>query len=135
IRGFHTRALSPAVSLQLLFDDAGSAFDAALDSAADLPNGFAVDAWFLDGFAPAKNPGMWTPQLFRSIARLSKSGSTFATFTSAGLVKRGLRDVGFRVEKVPGHGSKRAMLRGEFDTYIETIAPSTTAIDYWANPP
>lgn len=71
-----------------------------------------VDAWFLDGFAPAKNPEMWQPELFHEIARLSASQATFATFTSAGLVKRGLAEVGFTVEKVAGFGSKRDMLRG-----------------------
>lgn len=146
IRGFHRRELSADVTLQLLFDDAGQGFDALLDSAADLPNGFAVDAWFLDGFAPAKNPGMWTPQLFRSIARLSKPDTTFATFTCAGHVKRGLREVGFDVRKVPGHGSKREMLRGVFSNRaVEQIAEPIVArtfpqnrvpaIEYWAQPP
>ncbi len=71
-----------------------------------------VDAWFLDGFAPAKNPEMWQPEIFREIARLSHPGTTFATFTSAGVVRRGLAEHGFTVEKVSGFGSKREMLRG-----------------------
>lgn len=74
-----------------------------------------VDAWFLDGFAPAKNPEMWQPELLGEIARLAAPGCTFATFTSAGAVRRGLAAVGFRLEKVPGYGSKRAMLRGIYD--------------------
>lgn len=143
IRGFHRRELAPAVTLQLLFDDAGQGFDAMPDSAADLIVGFAVDAWFLDGFAPAKNPGMWTPQLFRSIARLSKPGTSFATFTCAGTAKRGLREVGFAVQKVPGHGNKREMLRGSFSERGEeqatqalaATAATPAAIEYWAQPP
>jgi tRNA 5-methylaminomethyl-2-thiouridine biosynthesis bifunctional protein len=71
-----------------------------------------VDAWFLDGFAPAKNPEMWQPELFRQMARLSAPGATFATFTSAGTVRRGLADAGFTVEKVAGFGHKREMSRG-----------------------
>lgn len=71
-----------------------------------------VDAWFLDGFSPAKNPEMWQPEIFKEIARLSHPGTTFATFTSAGLVRRGLAEQGFAVEKVSGFGSKREMLRG-----------------------
>lgn len=71
-----------------------------------------VDAWFLDGFAPARNPEMWQPEVFREIARLSHPGTTFATFTSAGQVRRGLAEHGFVVEKVSGFGSKREMLRG-----------------------
>jgi tRNA 5-methylaminomethyl-2-thiouridine biosynthesis bifunctional protein len=75
----------------------------------------AVDAWFLDGFAPARNPEMWQPALLDHIARLSIPDCTFATFTSAGAVRRGLETVGFKVEKVAGFGSKREMLCGEHD--------------------
>lgn len=71
-----------------------------------------VDAWFLDGFAPAKNPQMWTPQLFKQIARLSYPGTRFATFTAAGAVRQGLADAGFSVQKVKGFGRKRHMLTG-----------------------
>jgi tRNA 5-methylaminomethyl-2-thiouridine biosynthesis bifunctional protein len=74
----------------------------------------AVDAWFLDGFAPSRNPEMWQPPLFAQMARLSHADTTFATFTSAGIVKRGLQEVGFVVRKVPGHGRKREMLTGHF---------------------
>lgn len=72
-----------------------------------------VEAWYLDGFAPARNPELWTEPLFREIARLSVPGATFATFTAAGQVRRGLAAAGFRVEKVPGFGRKREMLRGQ----------------------
>lgn len=73
----------------------------------------SVDAWFLDGFAPARNPEMWQPDLLRVIARLCAPGASFATFTSAGAVRRGLQEAGFVVRKVAGHGSKRDMLCGE----------------------
>lgn len=73
-----------------------------------------VDAWFLDGFAPARNPEMWQPALFSQMARLSRAAATFATFTSAGAVKRGLQAVGFEVRKVPGFGRKREMLYGHY---------------------
>lgn len=72
----------------------------------------AVDAWFLDGFAPARNPDMWQAELLQEISRLTAPNGTFATFTSAGAVRRGLEAAGFHVEKVPGHGNKREMLRG-----------------------
>lgn len=71
-----------------------------------------VDAWFLDGFAPARNPEMWQDDLLREIARLCAPGATFATFTSAGAVKRGLQAAGFEARKVAGFGSKRDMLCG-----------------------
>ncbi|OIQ89724.1 tRNA 5-methylaminomethyl-2-thiouridine biosynthesis bifunctional protein MnmC [mine drainage metagenome] len=73
-----------------------------------------VDAWFLDGFAPARNPDLWQPELLAEIARLAAPGCTFSTFTSVGEVKRGLRALGFVVEKVAGFGCKREMLRGEY---------------------
>jgi len=73
----------------------------------------SVDAWFLDGFAPAKNPAMWSEALFENISALSKPGASFATFTCAGIVKRGLKGAGFALEKVPGFGRKREMLRGQ----------------------
>ncbi len=71
-----------------------------------------VDAWYLDGFAPSKNPEMWTPQLFRQLARLARNGATLATFTAAGFVRRGLNEAGFRVGRVKGYGRKREMLAG-----------------------
>lgn len=71
-----------------------------------------VDAWFLDGFAPGKNPQMWTEQLFSQMARLGKRNCTFATFTAAGFVRRGLQAAGFIVEKRKGFGTKRDMLAG-----------------------
>ncbi|ELY6245769.1 bifunctional tRNA (5-methylaminomethyl-2-thiouridine)(34)-methyltransferase MnmD/FAD-dependent 5-carboxymethylaminomethyl-2-thiouridine(34) oxidoreductase MnmC [Cronobacter universalis] len=71
-----------------------------------------VDAWFLDGFAPSKNPEMWTPGLFAAMARLARPGGTLATFTSAGFVRRGLIDAGFNVVKRKGFGRKREMLTG-----------------------
>ncbi len=73
-----------------------------------------ANAWFLDGFAPAKNAEMWTVDVFTHIARLSQANTSFATFTSAGLVRRGLQAAGFKVEKQAGFGKKREMLRGTF---------------------
>jgi tRNA 5-methylaminomethyl-2-thiouridine biosynthesis bifunctional protein len=73
-----------------------------------------ADAWFLDGFAPAKNPDMWQPSLFAQMARLSHHKTTFATFTSAGMVRRGLIAAGFEVNKQVGFGKKREMLTGIF---------------------
>lgn len=79
---------------------------------ADLRTRF--DAWFLDGFAPARNPAMWTPWLFAHIARLSAPNGRLATFTVAGDVRRGLEAAGFTVEKKPGFGSKRERLEARF---------------------
>lgn len=69
-----------------------------------------ADAWFLDGFSPALNPGMWSPQIMTLIAARSAPGARLATFTVAGAVRRGLAEHGFVVEKKPGHGRKRERL-------------------------
>lgn len=72
-----------------------------------------VDAWFLDGFSPAKNPEMWSEEVLAGIARASRPAATLATYTCAGWVRRGLQEAGFVVERALGFGSKREMLRGK----------------------
>ncbi|WP_238873675.1 bifunctional tRNA (5-methylaminomethyl-2-thiouridine)(34)-methyltransferase MnmD/FAD-dependent 5-carboxymethylaminomethyl-2-thiouridine(34) oxidoreductase MnmC [Halopseudomonas maritima] len=74
-----------------------------------------VDAWFLDGFAPARNPQMWQPALYQRMAELSRPGATVATFTSVGDVRRGLQAAGFAMRKVKGYGRKREMLCGQLE--------------------
>lgn len=83
------------------------------DAAVNLPrwSGLA-DAWFLDGFSPAKNPGLWSPDLLAQVARHTGPGGTFATYTAAGHVRRALQAAGFQVSRVPGFGRKRHMTRG-----------------------
>ncbi|TBW01757.1 bifunctional tRNA (5-methylaminomethyl-2-thiouridine)(34)-methyltransferase MnmD/FAD-dependent 5-carboxymethylaminomethyl-2-thiouridine(34) oxidoreductase MnmC [Azotobacter chroococcum] len=89
-----------------------------------------IDAWFLDGFAPAKNPEMWTPALFAELARLSAPGASLATFTSAGFVRRGLNAAGFAMQRVKGFGQKREMLAGRFEG-----TPQAAAKPWFARPP
>ena len=74
----------------------------------------SVNAWLLDGFAPAKNAEMWSVGTLQQMARISSKGTTFATFTSAGTVRRNLEAIGFYVEKHSGYGKKREMLAGYF---------------------
>ncbi|MEM1278070.1 MAG: tRNA (5-methylaminomethyl-2-thiouridine)(34)-methyltransferase MnmD [Pseudomonadota bacterium] len=71
-----------------------------------------AEAWFLDGFAPAKNPELWGAELMAQVATHTKPGGTFATYTAAGHVRRGLEAAGFEVERVKGYGHKRHMSRG-----------------------
>jgi len=81
----------------------------------ELPKlGERVDCWFLDGFKPSANPEMWSDTVFQNMARLSREGATFATFTSAGFVRRGLKSAGFEVRKVKGFGHKREMSVGHY---------------------
>jgi tRNA 5-methylaminomethyl-2-thiouridine biosynthesis bifunctional protein len=73
-----------------------------------------ADAFYLDGFTPAKNPELWTPGIFKALAKIADDGATFATYTSCGTVKAALTEAGFVHRKVAGFGWKRAMLTGEF---------------------
>lgn len=70
----------------------------------------SADAFYLDGFAPSKNPDMWTPQVMRAISRLAAPGATAATWSVAAAVRASLEECGFAVEKRPGFGEKREMI-------------------------
>ena len=71
-----------------------------------------ADAWFLDGFSPAKNPELWSTGLLAAVADHTAPDGTFATYTAAGHVRRALSDAGFHVERRPGHARKRHMTTG-----------------------
>lgn len=73
--------------------------------------GGSADAWFLDGFSPAKNPQLWEPELLKAVYQKTKSNGTAATYTAAGAVRRALNDAGFDVERIPGFGRKRHMTK------------------------
>lgn len=82
------------------------------DARATLPGlDWRADAWFLDGFSPARNPELWEPGLLREVARHSAPGATLATFSAAGGVRSALAEAGFAVERVPGYGAKKHMTR------------------------
>jgi len=100
VRGIHRRHFG-SVTLTLIHDDIAPALAA---------QAFQADAWFLDGFSPAKNPAMWSPEIMAETARLTAPGGRAATFTVAGDVRRALSDAGFAVEKQPGFGRKRQRL-------------------------
>lgn len=92
----------PSITLTLLFDDVS-----AIESL-----GSRADAWFLDGFSPASNPDMWTPELVEMISRMTKPGGTFATFTSASDVRGAFERSGFIITRDTGFASKKHMLKG-----------------------
>lgn len=104
VQGAHERQFTSNIRLTLLFDDIVEALKAMSPD--------SVDAWFLDGFAPAKNPDMWHLSHLQQIGAATKAGGTFATFTAVGEVKRGLQSSGFEVAKRKGFGFKRDMLVG-----------------------
>lgn len=68
-----------------------------------------ADAWFLDGFSPAKNPEMWEEALLAEVGQHTAPSGTAATYTAAGFVRCGLQAAGFAVERCQGYGSKRHM--------------------------
>lgn len=125
--GFQTLTLANGrVTLTLLIGD-------ALEQLPQLDA--QVDAWFLDGFAPAKNPDMWTPELFAQLARLAAPDSTLSTFTSTGWVRRALNEAGFKMRRTPGIGHKWEILRGVFLGVPDTARRAATVKPWFARPP
>lgn len=94
-----------------------------------------VDAWFLDGFAPSCNASLWADAIFAQMQRLSDVGSTAATYSCAGIVKRGLAGAGFTIDKVKGFGRKREMLTAVFThTDDQSGCPDTSCAQKAAEP-
>ncbi|QIZ77184.1 bifunctional tRNA (5-methylaminomethyl-2-thiouridine)(34)-methyltransferase MnmD/FAD-dependent 5-carboxymethylaminomethyl-2-thiouridine(34) oxidoreductase MnmC [Ferrimonas lipolytica] len=92
-------------------------------------NNGIVDAWFLDGFTPSKNPDMWQPQLYQQMARLSRHDATVATFTAASAVRKGLIAEGFAMQKDQGFRGKREMIFGQRNSEGSTnAAPSPSQV-------
>src|SRR5690606_4065040 len=83
----------------------------------------AADAFFLDGFSPARNPQMWQPQLMRALARLARPGATLATWSAAAAVRDALHDAGFEVERIRGLGEKRHRTRARYAPRWRTFEP------------
>ena len=104
VKGFH-RLHFGDVTLTLIHDDISPALD-ELDA--------VIDAWFLDGFSPSKNPDMWSNDVMLKIAKLSAQHARLATFTVAGAVRTALQDAGFTTEKKEGFGRKRHRLEARF---------------------
>jgi tRNA 5-methylaminomethyl-2-thiouridine biosynthesis bifunctional protein len=120
VRGFHQIDIARDVALVICY---GDALEILLRAEG------AIDAWFFDGFSPAKNPEMWRAEIFAAVARLSKPGATFATFTVAGEVRRNLAAAGFAAGKREGFGRKKEMLAGR----IEAPARSSRRTPWFQN--
>lgn len=120
LRGFH----------RLHFDAGNVVLTLLLGEARELlPQLVArADAFFLDGFAPARHPEIWSPEVVRELARLAAPGATLATWTVAGGVRTALAGAGFSVEKKAGLGTGREMLVGRRDAGVEPADPQRRAV-------
>lgn len=118
VAGCHRLQLDSRITLDLHFADVVNALPDWQQS-----NPAQVHAWFLDGFAPAKNPDMWQDSLYKAMSSASAATSTLATFTSVGAVRRGLIQAGFAMRKQRGFGHKRDMLVG-FQTRPAPVTPT-----------
>jgi len=107
VKGVHRLHFGP-VSLTL--------FHMPVDEALGSYAGPEINAWFLDGFSPSKNPEMWSQTVFYDMAKISTSKARVGTFTVAGPVRRGLEQAGFSVTKCPGFGRKRERLEAVFNS-------------------
>ena len=97
--------LTEHVTLEVIFGDARETLPRWQGKA---------DAWFLDGFSPARNPELWSPELMQEVGAHTAPSGTVATYTAAGFVRRGLADAGFQVERIKGFGRKRHMTVASF---------------------
>lgn len=118
-RGVHRVELPDGVIFDLAVMDVGEALSRWSGSA---------DAWFLDGFAPARNPAMWREETLSLVAARSAPGARAATFTVAGAVRRGLAAAGYAVEKKPGFGRKRERLEARLAGQPEDARTRRVAI-------
>jgi tRNA 5-methylaminomethyl-2-thiouridine biosynthesis bifunctional protein len=110
IAGWHRRHLAGGrITLSVFFGDAAAGLGDIVGR-----QRLAVDAWLLDGFAPDRNPTLWRDSLWRTLAELSDEGSTIATFSAVGAVRRALADAGFTMRKVDQRPHKRHTLAGVF---------------------
>lgn len=121
---------------RLVLEDGGVRLDLHWGEATDVLSELAaqsepcVDAWYLDGFAPAKNDSMWQLPLLQAARTLSREGATLATFTAASAVRNALQEAGFSTTKVPGYGRKRESLRATAPTaQAPQPTPATTPWD------
>lgn len=110
-QGFQTIYFHPRIRLTLLLGD-------VLEMLKEIPENTKFDAWYLDGFAPSKNPEMWEAEIYLEMAKHSFKDTTFATFTCARVVKDGLQKANFKIQKRKGYKQKKEMLIGYYNQDI-----------------
>ena len=131
--GLHRLTLADDVTLDLYLDDALHGLEERHGH-----DGNTVHCWYLDGFSPDRNPRLWSQPLMSGIARHSGPGTTFSTYSVAGIVRRNLQAAGFTTRKLPGFANKREMLAGELDsanrTSADTDGPDSARLPWFRIP-
>ncbi|WP_201619130.1 tRNA (5-methylaminomethyl-2-thiouridine)(34)-methyltransferase MnmD [Psychrobacter maritimus] len=115
------------ITLDIWLGDAGDSL-ASLDTETAIKRPY-VDAWFLDGFAPSCNETLWAESIFTQMQRLSHTGTTAATYSCAGIVKRGLQTHGFEINKVKGFGRKREMLTAVIAGITDSLPTESVSLN------
>ena len=82
------------------------------------------DVVYFDAFAPDKQPEMWSDAIYRKVAAAVAEQGVLTTYCAKGVVRRGFRDAGFRMERIPGPPGKREMIRGTRCADGEEPAPT-----------
>lgn len=106
---------------RLYFDDGSVILDLCIGDAEEVLSqrdehtNPAIDAWFMDGFSPSRNPEMWSHKLIQEVARNSRPGTTLSSYSVAAAVRTPLKSAGFVIEKAPGYGRKRHMLKARYE--------------------
>lgn len=116
IPGFHALELDENVTLTLVFGDIATALPQVAGR---------FDAIYLDGFAPDRNPAMWSAEVLSALAALASPGARLSSWCVAGAVRRTLANTGFQVEKRPGYGGKRACLSAQWPAASMPTSPTT----------
>ena len=121
IAGCHRlNVMDDNITLDIWLGDADDSL-ASLDTETAIKRPY-IDAWLLDGFAPSCNETLWAESIFTQMQRLSRTGTTAATYSCAGIVKRGLQTHGFEIKKVKGFGRKREMLTAVMADNTDSLA-------------
>ena len=115
---------------RIAWPELGATLDLVVGEALPAVEGWAgaADGWMLDGFAPSRNPDMWSAELLAAVAARSRPGARAATFTVAGAVRRALQAAGFDVAKHPGHGTKRERLEARLPGLAAATPPPARAV-------
>ena len=126
LAGWHERVFAAGrITLTVFYGDVSEGLEALAQQQHN-----PVDAWFLDGFTPAKNPQMWTPQIYSALAGLSTHNTSIASFTAAGHVRRGLQAAGFAIERLDQSPHKHHSLAGYYtqDGRARRLMPSQVTV-------